>query len=82
MPASTSHTAATILLILGVPTPTAMALMGWSSAAMVKRYLHLIDTVRRDVAKQVGGLLWDADDASPERATRANETRQEAAPER
>ena len=32
-------------LILGVPTPTAMALMGWSSAAMAKRYQHLIDTI-------------------------------------
>ena len=57
------HTAATVLLILGVPTPTAMALMGWSSAAMAKRYQHLIDVIRRDVAKQVGGLLWDTDDA-------------------
>jgi integrase len=57
------HTAATVLLILGVPTPTAMALMGWSSAAMAKRYQHPIDVIRRDVAKQVGGLLWDTDDA-------------------
>jgi integrase len=71
------HTAATVLLILGVPTPTAMALMGWSSAAMAKRYQHLIDTIRRDVAKQVGGLLWDADDASYEPAAGANETRNE-----
>ncbi len=55
------HTAATVLLVLGVPTPTAMALMGWSSAAMAKRYQHLIDTIRRDVAKQVGTLLWDAE---------------------
>jgi integrase len=54
------HTAATVLLILGVPTPTAMAIMGWSSAAMAKRYQHLIDSIRRDVAKQIGGLLWDA----------------------
>ena len=77
----TRHTAATVLLILGVPTPTAMALMGWSSAAMAKRYQHLIDTIRRDVAKQVGGLLWDADDASPERAAGANETRNETRPE-
>lgn len=52
------HTAATVLLILGVPTPTAMAIMGWSSAAMAKRYQHLIDSIRQDVAKQVGGLLW------------------------
>jgi integrase len=53
------HTAATALLVLGVPTPTAMAIMGWSSAAMAKRYQHLIDSVRRDVATQVGNLLWE-----------------------
>jgi integrase len=71
------HTAATVLLILGVPTPTAMALMGWSSAAMAKRYQHLIDTIRRDVARQVGGLLWDSDNTSSERDARANETKNE-----
>jgi integrase len=53
------HTAATVLLILAVPTPTAMAIMGWSSAAMAKRYQHILDSIRRDVANQVGGLLWD-----------------------
>lgn len=52
------HSAATVLLTLGVPTPTAMALMGWSSPAMAKRYQHLIDPIRHDVARQVGGLLW------------------------
>jgi hypothetical protein len=25
---------------------------------MAIRYQHLIDSIRRDVAKQVGGLLW------------------------
>jgi hypothetical protein len=38
-----------------------MAIMGWSSAAMAKRYQHLIDSVRRDVAKQIGGLLWEGE---------------------
>jgi integrase len=55
------HTAATVLLILAVPTPTAMAIMGWSSAAMAKRYQHILDSIRRDVASQVGGLLWDVE---------------------
>jgi integrase len=62
------HTVATVLLILGVPTATAMALMGWSSAAMATRYQHLIDSIRRDVAKQVGGLLWEPDGPQPEDA--------------
>jgi len=32
------HTAATVLAILAVPTPTAMAIMGWSSAEMAARF--------------------------------------------
>ncbi|WP_026412349.1 tyrosine-type recombinase/integrase [Actinomadura oligospora] len=53
------HTAATVLLILGVPTPTAMAIMGWSSASMAKRYQHMSDAIRNDVASRVAGLLWE-----------------------
>jgi integrase len=53
------HTAGTVLLLLQVPTPTAMSIMGWSSPAMAKRYQHVLDAIRRDVASQVGGLLWD-----------------------
>ena len=62
------HTAATVLLILAVPTPTAMAIMGWSSAAMATRYQHVLDCIRKDVARQVGGLLWEraADPADDE----------------
>jgi len=56
------HTAATVLLILAVPTPTAMAIMGWSSAAMATRYQHVLDCIRKDVAKQIGGLLWNDPD--------------------
>lgn len=47
---------------------------------MAKRYQHLIDTTRRDVAKQVGGLLWDDDDAGSERPGKANETKNETRP--
>jgi integrase len=54
------HTAATVLLILGVPTPVVMGIMGWSSAAMANRYQHMVGTVRSDVARRVGGLLWDS----------------------
>jgi hypothetical protein len=31
---------------------------------MVKRYQHLIDSIRHDVVKHVSGLLWEADDES------------------
>jgi integrase len=66
------HTAATVLLILAVPTPTAMAIMGWSSAAMAKRYQHILDSIRRDVASQVGGLLWDSKAAQADRDERGD----------
>ena len=59
------HTAATVLAILAVPTPTAMAIMGWSSAEMAARYQHVLDSIRKGVADQVGGLLWDSSEVSP-----------------
>ncbi|MFF1681585.1 tyrosine-type recombinase/integrase [Streptomyces sp. NPDC058256] len=52
------HTAATVLLILGVSERAVMGLMGWSSTAMAARYQHMVDTVRSDVARQVDGLIW------------------------
>ncbi|MDQ0910190.1 integrase [Streptomyces canus] len=52
------HTAATVLLILGVPERAVMGLMGWSTTAMAARYQHMVDAVRADVAKQVDGLIW------------------------
>ena len=59
------HTAATVLAILAVPTPTAMAIMGWSSAAMATRYQHVLDSILMGVAGQVGGLLWDDPENDP-----------------
>jgi integrase len=59
------HTAATVLAILAVPTPTAMAIMGWSSAAMATRYQHVLDSILKGVAGQVGGLLWDDPESDP-----------------
>jgi integrase len=32
--------------------------MGWSSTAMAARYQHITDLIRREVATQVGALLW------------------------
>lgn len=42
--------------------------MGWSSTAMAARYQDMTDPIRRDIAKQVGALLWapGADTAGPE----------------
>ena len=47
-----------MLLVLGVPERTVMGIMGWSSTAMAARYQHVTDPIRRQVADQVGGLLW------------------------
>jgi integrase len=55
------HTAATVLLVLRQPTPTVMSLMGWSSESMAARYQHVTDTMRSQVASQVGELIWTAD---------------------
>ncbi|TDO35875.1 site-specific recombinase XerD [Kribbella sp. VKM Ac-2527] len=59
------HTAATVLLLLGVPERAVMDAMGWSSSAMVKRYQHITAPVRMDIAKRVGGLLWAEPTSKP-----------------
>jgi hypothetical protein len=53
------HTAATVLLLLGVAGRTVMGVMGWSNTAMAARYQHITATIRHDVAQRVGGLLWE-----------------------
>ncbi|MFF7797503.1 tyrosine-type recombinase/integrase [Streptomyces olivaceus] len=60
------HTAATVLLILGVSERAVMGLMGWSTTAMAARYQHMVDTVRVDVARQVDGLIWKPDRDDPD----------------
>lgn len=55
------HTAATVLLILGVSDAVVDAIMGWEpgkSARMRRRYQHLTSRVLKDTAAKVGGLLW------------------------
>jgi len=52
------HTAATVLLVLRQPAPTVMSLMGWSSESMAARYQHVTDTLRSQVASQVGEFIW------------------------
>lgn len=65
------HTAATVLLELRVPLPAVMELMGWSNAAIAKRYMHTNEEFVPAIAAQVGGHLWadtedDADDEDGE----------------
>lgn len=68
------HSAATVLLLLGVPERAAMGIMGWSTTAMAARYQHITDPIRRDVAQRVGGLLWAG---TVEPADESNETQNE-----
>lgn len=42
-----------------------MSVMGWSNTAMAARYQHVTAAIRRDVADQVGGLLWQPKNAPP-----------------
>jgi integrase len=44
------HTAATVLLALGVPERAAMGVMRWSSAAVAARYQHVTDPIQQDIA--------------------------------
>jgi integrase len=53
------HTAATVLLILGVPERAVMDIMGWSSSSMARRYQHITAEIRKDIARRVGDLIWD-----------------------
>lgn len=59
------HTAATVLLLLGVPERAVMGVMGCSHTAMAARYQHVTSTIQRDIATRIGGLIWQAS----ERAT-------------
>nr|WP_245992272.1 tyrosine-type recombinase/integrase [Prauserella muralis] len=54
------HTAATFLLVLGVAQRAVMDVMGWSKIDMAQRYQHVPDELRRNIASQLGGLLWQA----------------------
>ncbi len=66
------HTAATMLLVLKVPLPAVMEIMGWSDASVAKRYMHVPKEFLAAIADQVGGLVWaetvgddDEDDDGP-----------------
>jgi integrase len=55
------HTAATTLSLLGVPERAVMDVMGWSNAAMVKRYAHVTARLRRDIRRSAEHLLVSAE---------------------
>ena len=53
------HTAATTLLLLGIPERAVMEVMGWSNSAMVRRYAHVTARLRRDIADRLNAHLWE-----------------------
>lgn len=53
------HTAATMLLVLGVPARAVMEVMGWSQVSMTTRYQHIPSELVTGIAKQVGEHLWE-----------------------
>lgn len=52
------HTAATLLLLMGVDGRVVMDIMGWSVASMLKRYQHVLDEMKIAAAEKVGDALW------------------------
>jgi len=52
------HTAATVLLILGISDQNVMASMGWSDSRMLKRYQHYVQEAQRAVADKVEEYHW------------------------
>jgi integrase len=62
------HTAATVLLLLGVHERAVMDVMGWSNSAMVKRYAHVTARLRRDIADQLNSYFWAANETKTETA--------------
>jgi integrase len=52
------HTAATLMLVLGVESRVVMATMGWSSMAMIQRYQHVVPQLRDEVASRMESLLF------------------------
>jgi integrase len=60
------HTAATTLLLLGVPERAVMDVMGWSNSVMVKRYAHVTARLRRDIADRLNSFFWSANETKNE----------------
>jgi integrase len=52
------HTAATVLLLLGVSERAAMDMMGWSNTKVAQRYMHVLAALREEIAAKVGGFIW------------------------
>jgi hypothetical protein len=43
-----------------------MDVMGWSNAAMVRRYAHVTARLRRDIADRLNAFFWTANETKNE----------------
>jgi integrase len=57
-PSRPRHTAATLLLVQGVPAGIAMRLLGHSDPRMTARYQHVVEEASKAAADQIGVALW------------------------
>ncbi len=57
-PYDARHTAATLLLLKGVNKRLVMDALGWSSESMLKRYQHILEEMRSEVATAIGEILY------------------------
>lgn len=70
------HTAATVLMLLGVPDRVIDMIMGWepgTSARMRARYLHVPDAMLKDVAKKIARAIWGPPETPPVDKNQDNE---------
>ena len=51
------HTAATLLAVQGVHPKAIQAVLGWDQLAMVDRYTHFVDEMRKDAAAKMDAIL-------------------------
>ena len=58
------HTAATMFLVLKVPLPADMEIMGWSDPNIAKAHMHVTEELVTAIAHDVGELLWTGRPAS------------------
>lgn len=58
------HTAGTLLLLQGVPTRTAMDILGHSQISVTMKYQHVVDDMKKDAANRIGAALWDTSSGS------------------
>jgi integrase len=52
------HTAATLLLVQGVPEIVAMEILGHTDLRVTRRYQHVADELLQDAADRIGAALW------------------------